>query len=258
MNQSMTNKRCYILGKMRGIPQFGFPLFDATAARLKAAGYEPVNPADIDRAGGFDPSTLPADWDWNILPPGLSKSEIIKRDLDAVQSCAFYVALPNHTEGSEGAFAEKAVLDWMHAQRLDFVTLAPVSADGKPCGPAVKQGDSSETRMTDPATGGQKGVKLERFDLIPPEPLEELAATYGRGSMKYEDHNWSKGYKWGYSFGAMMRHAWKFWRGEQRDELGNHHLACVAWHCFTLMWFERYRKEQDDRLAVGVLQNSQK
>jgi len=115
---------------------------------------------------------------------------------------------------------------------------------------------TTEVRMTDPVTGGQKGVKDERFDLIPVRALEELARVYGVGARKYDEHNWRRGYPWGWSFGAMLRHAWAFWRGESRDpETGLHHLAHVAWHAFTLMTFEREHPDKDNRadLAPEVL-----
>lgn len=97
-------------------------------------------------------------------------------------------------------------------------------------------------------TGGKKGRKLARFDLLPAGPLFELAKHYGRGSRKYEDRNWEKGYDWSLSFGAMMRHAWAFWNGEDIDpETGSPHLAAVAWHAFTLMQFSEQHPELDDR-----------
>ncbi len=102
--------------------------------------------------------------------------------------------------------------------------------------------------VTDPLTGGKKGTKLERFDLIPVEPLEELARLYGWGALKYSEYNWQKGYDWKYSFAAMMRHAWAFWRGEDKDpESGLCHLAHVAWHCFTMMWFTKHYSQGDHR-----------
>ena len=33
----------------------------------------------------------------------------------------------------------------------------------------------------------------ERFDLIPPKPLFELARTYTHGAAKYGDRNWEEG-----------------------------------------------------------------
>lgn len=121
---------------------------------------------------------------------------------------------------------------------------------------AIQSIQGNETRVTDPTTGGQKGSKPERFDLIPSEPLESLARVYGLGSAKYDDHNWRKGYKWSLSFAAMMRHAWAFWRGEDNDrESGQPHMAHAAWHCFTLLWFSQYRRSHDNR-AVEISQQA--
>lgn len=103
---------------------------------------------------------------------------------------------------------------------------------------------SSEFRVTDAVTGGQKGVKIERFDLIPAEPHRQLALVYGGGAKKYDDNNWRKGYDWNLSVGALERHLNSWKQGEEYDpevtELAGqpvHHLACAAWHCFTLMEF---------------------
>jgi hypothetical protein len=105
-----------------------------------------------------------------------------------------------------------------------------------------------EHRMKDPTTGAEKGVKEARFDLIPAGPLFYLARVYGKGSLKYAERNWEAGYKWGWSFGALMRHAWAFWRGEELDrESGLPHLAHAAWHCFTLMDFCARHRAHDDR-----------
>lgn len=40
-------KRLYISGPMSGLPDLNFPAFHAEAARLRALGYEVVNPAEI-------------------------------------------------------------------------------------------------------------------------------------------------------------------------------------------------------------------
>lgn len=124
--------------------------------------------------------------------------------------------------------------------------------------PVIK-GFSDEIRVINKTTGGQKGSKLSRYDLIPPMPLDELAKVYGRGARKYADRNWEKGYDWGLSFSAMMRHAWEFWAGRDYDNHApdcppdciNHtegpHLAQVAWHAFTLLEYMRTHPELDDR-----------
>jgi hypothetical protein len=105
-----------------------------------------------------------------------------------------------------------------------------------------------EVRVVDPDTGGEKGSKLERFDLLPVYPLEVTARHYGRGALKYADRNWERGYAWSLSFAAMMRHAWAFWRGEDIDaETGSPHLAAVVFHAFALMEYGQTHPEKDDR-----------
>jgi hypothetical protein len=105
-----------------------------------------------------------------------------------------------------------------------------------------------EVIVTDPVTGGAKGKKLARFDLIPAYPLWELARLYGVGASKYADRNWERGFLWSLAFAAMQRHAWLFWSGESLDpETRCHHLASVVFHAFALMEFEYRNHGVDDR-----------
>lgn len=113
----------------------------------------------------------------------------------------------------------------------------------------MKDIDLQEERKTS-ETGGQKGQKLARFDLIPFTFLWELALVCGKGAIKYDDDNWRKGYSWRLSFGAMQRHLSLFWTGEDRDEeTGLHHLAHAGWHCFVLFVYSTVAKyaKFDDR-----------
>lgn len=88
-----------------------------------------------------------------------------------------------------------------------------------------------------------------RYELIPCYPLEELAKVYTIGAKKYGDDNWRKGMSWKRIFGALLRHAWAYWRGEKIDPKdGQHHLASVAWNAFTLMEYEQTHTELDDRI----------
>lgn len=97
-------------------------------------------------------------------------------------------------------------------------------------------------------TGGQKGVKPERYDLIPIRPLAELARHYARGAEKYDDHNWRKGYEWSKNYAAAMRHLTAFWNGEDVDpETGTPHVIAAAWHCFALEEFRHSHPDFDDR-----------
>lgn len=107
---------------------------------------------------------------------------------------------------------------------------------------------TSEVRVTS-STGGAKGSKIERYDLIPPEPLRLLAEHFGKGAEKYgEARNWERGYDWSLSYAALQRHAWQFWGGEDRDEeTQSLHMVAVAWHAMVLIENMKTHPEFDDR-----------
>lgn len=92
-----------------------------------------------------------------------------------------------------------------------------------------------------------------RFDLAPAEAMIELAKLWGWGASKYADRNWEKGFDWGRPFAAMMRHAWAFWGGEERDEeSGAHHLIAAAWNALVLYINTRHYPERDTRSALKL------
>lgn len=220
--------KIYLSGPMRGYAQYNYPAFHHYAKTIRSKGHVVISPAEMDlEIDKTDIHSVTAD-----TPPPYSFSHYMKRDLPAICDCEAIATMPGW-EKSQGATLEVYVARKLGKLILNAETLEP---------------HSTEVTIEDPKTGGKKGQKLERFDLIPVHPLEELARVYGKGAQKYDDDNWRKGYSWRLSFGAMMRHAWKFWRGESIDsETGCHHLAMVAWHCFTLMWFEKNKPEKDDR-----------
>ena len=130
--------------------------------------------------------------------------------------------------------------DCQEAVLVDYPDDAPPLRDAHQWSPV-------EVRITSP-TGGQKGRKLARFDLIPQGALWKVAELYGKGAEKYDDWNWRKGYAWSLSIGALMRHLSLFLQGEDYDkETGCHHLTAVVFHAMTLLTFEEERPEFDDR-----------
>lgn len=87
-----------------------------------------------------------------------------------------------------------------------------------------------------------------RYDLIPPELLEGTAQVLTFGATKYGQRNWEQGMAWGRPFGALMRHMWAWWRGEEKDqETGMSHLwhasCCIAF----LIAYEQRCIGNDDR-----------
>jgi hypothetical protein len=140
-----------------------------------------------------------------------------------------------------------------------------------------------EIRTTS-STGGQKGTKLARFDLIPVGPLTELAEHFGIGASKYANHQWRQGYEWSKSYAALMRHLTAFWAGYDYDvcsndpdgcshvdtegnpfvavredacfnHTGSHHMAAVAWHAFCLLEFKDAHPGHDDRYVSNALES---
>lgn len=135
-------------------------------------------------------------------------------------------------------------------------------------------------KRTTSATGGQKGTKLARFDLIPQGPLTEVAEHFGMGALKYANHQWRQGYEWSKSFAAKQRHDSAFWAGFDYDvcsndpdgcsfvtaegeefvpikpdtcynHTGSHHMAASAWHALVLLEFKDRYPLFDDRYHPG-------
>lgn len=138
--------------------------------------------------------------------------------------------------------------DQMHGDRLQDVVVLNEKIGG-----LGKPGRAGEVRVVNLATGGEKGRKPARFELIPPRALEQVAVVYGVGADKYEDRNWERGVDWSLMFGAMMRHMWLWWAGETDDvESGLNHLAHAAFHVLGLMQLTETHPGLDDRPKLGA------
>jgi hypothetical protein len=81
--------RIYVAGPMSGLPEHNFPAFHDAAARLRAAGYEVLNPAEQEFNGDL---TKP--WDFYL-----------RRDIPLLCQCDA-VALLDGFERSKGALLE--------------------------------------------------------------------------------------------------------------------------------------------------------
>lgn len=87
-----------------------------------------------------------------------------------------------------------------------------------------------------------------RLELIPPSLLTAVGTILTFGAVKYAPRNWEQGISWGRVFGALMRHMWAWWKGENTDpETGKSHLwhagCCIAF----LIEYEDTHPEFDDR-----------
>ncbi|TPQ28972.1 DUF4406 domain-containing protein [Methylomonas sp. EFPC3] len=82
--------RIYLAGPMSGIADFNYPLFNATAEKLRAKGYHVENPAE------------------NPVPEGNSWREYMRLSIRQMLTCDMAVFLPNW-EQSRGAQLEHEV-----------------------------------------------------------------------------------------------------------------------------------------------------
>lgn len=96
------------------------------------------------------------------------------------------------------------------------------------------------------------GVKFDedkvRMELLPPELLVGTAQILTFGAEKYGVRNWEGGMDWSRVFGALMRHMWAWWKGENLDpETGHSHLKHAACCIAFLMAYEERGTGKDDR-----------
>lgn len=90
--------KTYLAGPMTGLPLFNFPAFDAAAELLTQRGHDVINPAQLDRDVGFDPSQTES----------VSKEflrDALRRDLSALCDADAIAMLPGW-ENSGGARIE--------------------------------------------------------------------------------------------------------------------------------------------------------
>lgn len=238
--------RCYVAGPMRGYELYNFPAFDECSAWLRNKGWEVISPAEIDRELGLDP-TQP-------LPEWFTIQTAMQRDLHEITNplMSAIVLLPGWTE-SEGTGKEVRTgadvgLDfYFYEPTLGNKRLLAVTAELVLSSLLAGQDrePNDEIRIIS-ETGGAKGQKSLRYDLIPSEALEEVARVYGHGVKKYDANNWRKGYPYSLSAAALERHyhAWKM--GEQMDAEGFFHLAAVIFHANTLIFRDKFQPQFDD------------
>jgi len=216
---------------MRGKVQYNFPAFDAIAERLWKRGYRVINPAELDRLAGFDVESLPADHDWSRIDnlgknTEMTLDAIVARDLDALKEANAYVALDGW-ENSSGAKAEKGVLDWKKAPRLDPETLEPYIH------PGYKDASPLGTNPKDLC-----GMKKPPLTLIPSASLIYLSRVMELGAKKYGPFNWrdpAAPVRMTVYLAAAWRHLLQILDGDTTDPESNQPHAAHAMACFAIM-----------------------
>ena len=91
-----------------------------------------------------------------------------------------------------------------------------------------------------------------RTDLLPPRPILDIAEVLTKNCKdcggKYPARNWEEGMDWSRPYGAILRHIFAWWLGEDIDpDSGLHHLAHAGCNLFFLLEYLRTHPERDPR-----------
>ena len=102
---------------------------------------------------------------------------------------------------------------------------------------------------------GAVRTKLDdvRFDLISPQALRRLAATYAEGARKYGDNNFRKGMEFSNVINHVITHIFAYLAGDDLEpNTSNHrpgaedHLSHACWGLMTLIEQEKTRPDLND------------
>ena len=111
---------------------------------------------------------------------------------------------------------------------------------------------SDETTRTEEASPlGSRECRTNpdklRYELIPPEAEEALAAVLTYGAKKYSARNWEAGLPWSETVGSLRRHLAAFIRGEFNDpESGLPHTGHILANAAFLHTMAVRRPDLDD------------
>ena len=106
--------------------------------------------------------------------------------------------------------------------------------------------------MTEPG-GSRFDAGKPMMALLDPVALEGLATVLTMGAKKYAAHNWTRGMLWSRVTGSLLRHLFKFMRGEDYDaESGLPHIDHVLCNAMFLSHYFRMHKSLDDRCKLEV------
>jgi len=127
-------------------------------------------------------------------------------------------------------------------QFLDSLPIAP-----------VKVAPSSDGKIVEGFAPKFDATKV-RVDLLPIDPMLQIANVFGFGAKKYFANSYRQGETvvWSRTYGSIMRHMMAFWSGEDKDpESGLPHLAHAGTQLFILMEHTANNPTKDDRFVRG-------
>lgn len=111
------------------------------------------------------------------------------------------------------------------------------------------EGDQGEEPKKELKKLDQDKVMLQ---LVPVSLVKGVGTILTFGAQKYAPRAWEKGFAWSRAFGALLRHLFDWWNGEDLDkETGKSHLWHAGCELAFLIEWETTHKELDDRPKKG-------
>lgn len=155
MSTELPQRRVYISGPMTGCTHHNFPAFHVAAERLRAAGWDVVNPAE-----NFNGRT------------DLPRETYLRADVAALTRCDAIAMLPDW-EKSSGAKLEYLIARELNMQIIDIATLAPMARRPEPVLFLVHPRVTDDTPSKNPALPRQRTSKNETPapEASPPENI---------------------------------------------------------------------------------------
>jgi len=230
----------YLSGPMTGYENYNYAAFESAAKLLRETDeWYIISPHENDRGSTHNKRSYYLRMDYTTLVHGKVD------EYDGRLKVPEYVIVLPGWESSAGCNMELQI-----AKDLELPIHEYIEKDGYFTLPEMTTPICGAVKREAPNAAVKDDQGKLRYDLIPIQPLAELARVYTIGAVKYSDRNWEKGCDWGRIYGALIRHATAFWGGESIDkDNGQHHLASVAWNAFALMYFEANKKGKDDRVC---------
>ena len=105
-----------------------------------------------------------------------------------------------------------------------------------------------------PTAGVKHDADKVRVDLLPVDALTAVSQVLTYGSSKYGPRNWEQGMNWSRLYGALLRHVFAWWRGQNKDpETGYLHLAHAACCILFALSYQLRNAGTDDRPKTEAL-----
>lgn len=215
------SRRIYIAGPMTGHYGFNFHMFDRAAHDLAEKGWEPINPAQMDREVGFDP--------YRDKPDAAFLQAALERDCAALINDAEAMAMLPGWENSTGARGEFGLAQWKHIPVYQWPDMTLI--EDMP--PRTDRKTNSDFRNMTAQERKQRPVATGVLDYFP-DALVELAHCSWVGN---EQHNPGTSMRWdrsksGDESDALIRH---FLERGTVDSDGIRHSAKAAWRALALL-----------------------